>query len=148
MAAGRATKRVMDSAGVDISHTGIERDPAQAIPWLRKAAEQKHVKAQSMLGVIYDVGRGTAADLVEAVRWYRAAAEQGDAVSQYVLGMKYHQGEGVERDEVRAFLWLSLAASQGVEQAATYRDEAAASMSAEQISEALGLATGAARGER
>jgi len=59
---------------------GVERDPAEAVVWFRKAAELAFTPSQVNLGVIYATGRGAPQDFVEAATWFRKAAEHGVAV--------------------------------------------------------------------
>lgn len=61
---------------------GVERNPAQAAEWYRKAAEQGIVEAQSNLAAMYESGDGVRTDYVCAEKWYALAAEQGDTKAQ------------------------------------------------------------------
>jgi TPR repeat protein len=62
--------------GVAYEHgAGVVRDPAAAVRWYRKAAEQGCAEAQSSLGGVCLKGEGVVKDPVAAVRWYRKAAE-------------------------------------------------------------------------
>ena len=58
---------------------GVPKDHAEAAQWFRKAADQRHVKAQHALGILYYRGHGVPKDRAEAARWYRLAADQGHA---------------------------------------------------------------------
>jgi len=50
--------------------------------------------AQMILGWLYDVGRGCAADVAEAETWYRAAADQDDAWAMfYLAGLLHRRGD-------------------------------------------------------
>jgi hypothetical protein len=63
----------------DCLHRGldVERDPADAVRWYRRAA------AQNALGVCFERGEGVKEkDLEEARRWYGKAADQGYAPAQ------------------------------------------------------------------
>lgn len=51
--------------------------PAEAIPWLRKAAERGDARAQYALGTLFFAGRGVKADPAEARRWIARAAKSG-----------------------------------------------------------------------
>ena len=85
----------------------------QAVKHLRKAAEQGHAEAQSLLGVCYLEGKGILQDDKQAVYWFRKAAEQGDTDSQRHLGYCYYNGHGVYQDLQQAFYWYKKAAEQG-----------------------------------
>jgi len=67
------------SAGADEVSDGLDAynrgDYAEARKLLRPAAEQGEALAQTVLGAMYDSGRGVPQDDAEAVKWYRLAAE-------------------------------------------------------------------------
>ena len=48
---------------------GAKQDYSEAVKWFTKAAEQGHVRAQSMLGAYYMVGRGAPQDFQKAYFW-------------------------------------------------------------------------------
>jgi hypothetical protein len=58
---------------------GVQRDDAEALKWLRLAAEQRDAVAEFNLGVMYAEGRTVPQNNTEAERWYRLAADQGNA---------------------------------------------------------------------
>ena len=91
----------------------MEKDPALAVEWYRKAAEQGNVDAQVNLGWCYEQGEGVEKDPALAVEWYRKAAEQGNAGAQLNLGWCYRKGEGVEKNPAVAVEWYRKAAEQG-----------------------------------
>ncbi len=49
------------------------------------AAEQGHVHAQYMLGVMYKHGKSVPHNDKTAIKWYTRAAEQGHTESQYYV---------------------------------------------------------------
>ncbi len=51
----------------------VSQNYAKALNWLRKAAEQGHVKAQSHLGDMYHKGEGVPQDHAEAIKWHERA---------------------------------------------------------------------------
>jgi TPR repeat protein len=55
---------------------GVTRDRAQALDWLRKAAEKDETDAQLELGILLSPARGTPADAVEAHMWLNLAASR------------------------------------------------------------------------
>jgi TPR repeat protein len=91
----------------------VAKDDAEAVNWLRKAAELGEATAQSNLGAMYMLGRGVAKDEAEAATWIRKAAEQGLAMAQHNLGIMYENGQGVAKDETEAVVWYRKAAAQG-----------------------------------
>ena len=79
----------------------------------RPLADQGDRRAQYLLGLIHDKGRGVPEDDAKAVHWYQSAAEQGHTTAQYALGAMYSNGRDVPRDDEQAVHWFRLAAEQG-----------------------------------
>lgn len=104
---------------------GVSEDPALAMSWYRKAAEQGHMDAQLKLGWMYYDGKGVPKDAAQAVTWWRKAAEQGNAEAQRRLGVSYLHGDGIasstqnpfdvfsKENEDIGIGWLRKAATQG-----------------------------------
>ena len=86
---------------------------SKAVKIYKSLAEQGDVKAQLILGSMYDIGLGVPQDYKEAVKWYLLAAQQGDAKAQSKLGSMYDIGLGVPQDYLEAVKWWQLAAEQG-----------------------------------
>ena len=100
--------------GFDEGMAVYERgDYATALGEVRPLAEQGLAKAQFVLGIMYDYGRGVPQEYAEAVKWYRKAAVQGVAVAQDNLGAMYKMGRGVPQDYAEAVKWFRKAAEQG-----------------------------------
>ncbi len=98
---------------------GVPQDDAQALVWLRKAADQGSADAQGVLGKMYRDGRGVPQDYVRAHMWLNLAASLSDDVTRQ-LAVKV-------RDDMR-------------QEAAKARDEVAAKMTPFQIVEAQRMA--------
>ena len=89
---------------------GVDRDPAQAVEWWRKAADPA-ISARSTTsptrtrgkGVDHDPRRGGA--LVAQVG--RSRRPQG----AHALALAYHDGTGVPQDLVECYKWLYIAAA-------------------------------------
>ena len=96
---------------------GVDRDPAQAAIWYRRAAEQGFDRAQANLANLYMTGDGVPKDYAEAAKWFELAARQGHALSQYDLGLLYEHGLGVPKNEAKALGWYNLAAKAGFKRA-------------------------------
>ncbi len=92
---------------------GVQRDRAEAVEWLRNAADRGHVGAQSALGWKYMTGDGVPQDDKLAFAWLRRAAERGNTSAQNNLGILYAQGRGVEADPAEAEKWFRSAADKG-----------------------------------
>ena len=61
---------------------GVPEDGAEAVRWLRLAAERGHAFSQVSLGLMYEGGEGVPVDLVYAYMWYNLSAAQGIEVAQ------------------------------------------------------------------
>jgi TPR repeat protein len=92
---------------------GVAVDKAEAVKWLRKAAEKGHLQAQTLIGAFYFQGDGVAVDKAEAIKWFRKAAVQGYPQAQSILGSCYFKGEGVAEDQAEAVKWFRKAAEKG-----------------------------------
>ena len=97
----------------DANAAYVKQDYATALRLFRPLADQGDAEAQSMLGLMYDVGRGVPHDYAQAVKWYRLAADQDNARAQFMLGGMYDVGQGVPQDYAQALKWYRLAADQG-----------------------------------
>jgi len=107
-------------------------------------ADRGDARAQTMLGFMYEYGRGVPQDYAEAAYWYACAAERGHATAQYLLGLMYDKGHGTIRSGVLAHKWLNLAAAgarPGVrEHYMRIRNAVAAKLTPAQLAEAQWLA--------
>ena len=83
-------------------------DYATALKELRPLAEQGNAEAQTLLGIMYNRGRGVPFDVGQAMKWYKAAADQGNAEAQCYLGAMY-----LKRDAAQGLKLLKLSAEQG-----------------------------------
>ena len=92
---------------------GVAMDQAEAVKWVRKAADQGYPMAQFSLANCYDNGNGVTKDPVEAAKWMRKAADQGFVSAQYSLAAYYASGEGVSQNLAEAAKWTRKAAEQG-----------------------------------
>ncbi len=104
---------------------------------LLNRAGQGDAEAQYELGWRHALGMELPEDQAEAVWWLRLAATNGHALARNNLGARYLSGEGVEADPVEAYRWFHLAAESGDRKAGKNRDTVAASLTPEQIAEAL-----------
>ena len=98
------------NAGAEAYRTG---DMVAAINTLKKAADANHVRAQTLLALIYDLSDENEL----AVKYYRMAANQGDAEGEFGLAGMYLTGEGVPKDRKEAHVWMRKAAEKGHVQA-------------------------------
>jgi len=89
-------------------------DYATALTLAKPLAEHGDVKAQSLLALMYDYGKGVPQNAVQAIAWYRKAALQGDSHAQFEMGMCYETGRStpIPKDFVQAAEWFRKAAVQ------------------------------------
>jgi TPR repeat protein len=107
-------------------------------------ASRGNARAQTMLGFMYEYGRGVPQNYVTAVHWYQCAAAQGDANGQYLLGLMYEKGHGVEQSDTLAYMWLNLATGHAAPRVRDYfahiRDAVANKLTPAQMGDAQWLA--------
>jgi hypothetical protein len=92
----------------------LKPDFEKSFYWLKKAAEQGHLKAQFRMGLLHHFDR----DIIpknhqKALYWYQKAAEQGHSQAQFNLAKMYGAGEGVERNKNKFNYWISKSAENG-----------------------------------
>lgn len=67
----------------------VRRNPAEALLWLREAADRGNANAAVMVGYAHDVGLGTRPDAAMAIRWYRRAVKAGSSMAASNLATVY-----------------------------------------------------------
>lgn len=70
--------------------TGVDQDTAEALKWLRSAAEKENLSAQSLLAWTYF--ETNAVSGLEAVKWARKAADRKDPSGAIALELLYLDG--------------------------------------------------------
>ena len=73
---------MVEIAEMYCSGTTIEQDDQICGMWMKRAAEKGHIRAQYMLGRMYELGLGMRADPVQAYKWYSLSGGQGYKMSQ------------------------------------------------------------------
>jgi hypothetical protein len=93
----------------------LAADPAKALDWMTKAANQGLAVAQRTLGSWYEQGDGVAKDLAKARAWYERSAQNGDVQAMHNLGFFYAEGEGgLTKNAAQAEKWFKSAAEKGL----------------------------------
>jgi uncharacterized protein len=96
------------------AYTFGKPDYPRSLAWLRRAADNGFISAQSRLGWIYEKGEnGAAVDFDEARAWYRKGGAGGDLLSSVALARMHERGLGGEKDPRQALLWRAQAAALG-----------------------------------
>ncbi len=88
-------------------------DFSRAFQEFESAAARGDARAQYMLGIMFDHGRGAYQDSGKAMDWYRKSAEQGLACAQRNLGIIYADQSLKTADYVASARWCRKAAEQG-----------------------------------
>ncbi len=118
---------------------GVERDQAQAVAWLLKAAEKGHLEAEYHLGLIYAQGQGVFRDHAKASFWLSKAAKSGHPGAQYQVGIRLYRSSqsvtatGASEARVEALEWLERASAQGHHAADSACEFVALSMTKEEV---------------
>ncbi|SDQ84180.1 localization factor PodJL [Pseudovibrio sp. Tun.PSC04-5.I4] len=116
---------------------GLEIDLGKARDWYSLAAGQGNIKAMHNLAVLYVEGIDGPPNFDEAVKWFRIAADYGVADSKFNLAILAARGLGMKQNLVESYKWFALAAELGDEDAATKRNEVAASLTKRELTKAL-----------
>jgi TPR repeat protein len=136
----------------DVNAAREHGEYVEALRLIRPWAEKGDARAQFMLGLLYDYGKGVQQDDAEAARWYRRAADQGFPGAWLVLGHMYADGRGVPQDDIQAWMWFGISAQTEAALRGLFflsdpkpvdtedRDEVASRMTPDQIAEAQRLA--------
>ena len=88
---------------------------AQALTPLQQAAKLGLADAKTMLGWMYENGKGVAKNPRRAFDYYSQAASAGDDKAQSNLGALYETGNGVAKNETAAASWYAKSAAQSNE---------------------------------
>jgi hypothetical protein len=76
-----------------------------AVQIWRPLAERGDPRAEYMMGLVFNLGRGVTRDNAAAVQWYQRAANHGVAAAQVNLGTMYANGDSVPQDYAQAIKW-------------------------------------------
>lgn len=82
-----------------------------------KQAEAGITSSKTLLGVLYETGRGIPQDLELAASWYELASNDGDPKAALRLGLLYLSGAGIEADKKKAAEQLQKAAAADIPEA-------------------------------
>jgi len=89
---------------------GVPTNLATAKSWLEKAANQRHVDAETTLGLLlFQNG-----DQVPALKWLKMAADQGEPRAMLIYGTALVNGDSVTQDPILGYAYVSRANAQGL----------------------------------
>lgn len=86
-------KAQFDLASAYSQGTGVAKDRAKGIEWLKRSALQGYAGAQVVLGYMFQRGIEMEKDPFEAARWYKKAARQGDKDPKHAQTAQTHLSE-------------------------------------------------------
>jgi TPR repeat protein len=88
---------------------GAPRNVEVAASWIKRAAENGHVRAQALLGVSYLSGQGVPVDYEKHLQLLRQAATKNDSFAFEMLGLTFEHGlAGLESSYPTAYLLFEL----------------------------------------
>jgi len=125
--------------GAGADHKAVYPDPVKSAYWLLRAAEQRVIPAQQLIGQIYRTGAGLPPDRDKALHWTLMAAEAGVVGAQYEVGLLLGERPGLE-NAIEAYKWFELAARAQYPGAAQNRDRLHQRLNNAEVQQALTMA--------
>lgn len=95
------------------SGVGVDKNPQEAVRWLKKAADNMQIEALRELGKRYVEGRDIEKDEVLGAFMTSMAAERGNATAMNDLGYFYSKGIAYNQDKKEALRFYQMAADRG-----------------------------------
>jgi TPR repeat protein len=89
------------------------RDAPALLALFRRSAEGGDAAAMNIVGLMFEDGWGTTADMRQAVDWYTKSANAGFGGAMHSLGFLYINGKGVKQDDAQAAAWFKKGAEAG-----------------------------------
>ena len=96
---------------------GVPADTAQAVYWIKKAADHNLTSAKYNYAILLINGIGVMWDPFNAFKLFESAASDGMVQAQYVVGILYTDNLTVQRDYNLAYYWIKKAADNEYEPA-------------------------------
>ena len=91
---------------------GVAKDPAAAMSWGHRAADQGHAEALDFVGFAYLRGAMVERNTVVALGYFQSAAAES-AQAAFNLGQCYYGAQGTEQDCAKGLEWWEKAAAMG-----------------------------------
>lgn len=104
---------------------GVKQDYSKAKYWYQRIVDHKSADAKIVahanlvLGIMYNIGKGTDKNYPKAMKCFKIAASQGYFDAHISIGHLYAQGLGVRQDFEKALYWWELAQLEGHPKAAS-----------------------------
>ena len=103
---GEGRAQVLLGLAYEMGGAGLKPQPAMALSWFLKAADQGITWAQVWAADFYLSGTdGVERDVKRALMLYRSAADRGDPKAAFSVGQIYFYGDGVAADHPEAAAW-------------------------------------------
>ncbi len=134
-----AIKWILKSAKSGYSNSQKSLRQINHLKWVKLAAEQADINAQTFMGASYYLGLNVAKNYTEAAKWYTKAAEQGSVVAQNIIGAMNEKGKGVPEDYAKAAMWYTLSEKSGDHYGRIYKENIEKRMDPAQIAVARKL---------
>ena len=96
---------------------GVPADTAQAVYWIKKAADHNLTSAKYNYAILLINGIGVKWDPYASFKLFESAANDGMVQAQYVVGILYTDNLTVQRDYNLAYYWIKKAADNEYEPA-------------------------------
>ena len=96
---------------------GVPADTAQAVYWIKKAADHNLTSAKYNYAILLINGIGVQWDPYASFKLFESAANDGMVQAQYVVGILYTDNLTVQRDYNLAYYWINKAADNEYEPA-------------------------------
>ena len=96
---------------------GTPADTAQAVYWVKKAADQNLISAKYNYAIFLINGIGVPWDPYSAFKYFKSAANDGMVQAQYVVGILYTDNLTVKRNWNLAYYWIKKASNNDYEPA-------------------------------
>ncbi|WP_310618869.1 tetratricopeptide repeat protein [Flexibacterium corallicola] len=108
---GKMTTQDSSPTQGDLAYGAFQRGwYLTALDRATKAVEAGQTKSATLIGVLYETGRGVPQDLKTAAHWYELATKNDDPQAALRLGLLYLSGSGVAQDKKKAADYLGVAA--------------------------------------
>jgi TPR repeat protein len=88
-------------------------DFSRSLPYLHRAANAGHARAQYQLALLYGAGVFGGRSDAESTKWFLASARNGYEWAQFEVGRAFILGRGVASNLVEARYWLITSSNQG-----------------------------------
>lgn len=102
------SKRIAFSVCLQMG-VGCQKNEAEALEWLRDAAQAQDPMAMYYMAARYSRGAGVEQDAGKAFELFRRAAKKGIANAAHNVGVALMEGKGCEVNFEEAMKWLTLA---------------------------------------